>query len=208
MTAVWITEALDSQRFARAAVPEPLEDNAWPHLLPSSPRFYGVRQQFLIDHPWYVEMGESLPVHKPPPAAGGDYPLRLSGGHTRWSVHGIWRDQRHMLRLQRGEPVMYMSIDDARRRGLQDHDLARVFNDVGTFVIHVKPSPSLPPGEVIIYHAWENHQFKDWMQSQVAVPSPWKPLHVAGGYGHIRYRMFFAAPSHGPRGTTVEVVKV
>ena len=163
------------------------------------------RQQFLIDHPWYVEMGEALPVHKPPPTAGGNYPLRLSGGHTRWSVHGMWRDQRHLLRLQRGEPVMYMNVDDARQRGLGNHDRARVFNDVGTFVIRVKPSPSVQPGEVIIYHAWENFQFPGWTQSQVAVPSPWKPLHLAGGYGHVRYRMFGAAPSHGPRGTTVEV---
>jgi hypothetical protein len=63
------------------------------------------------------------------------------------------------------------------------------------------------PGQVIVYHAWENHQFKGWMQSQEAVPSPWKPLHLLGGYGHLRYRMFFAAPSHAPRGTTVDVVR-
>jgi DMSO reductase family type II enzyme molybdopterin subunit len=163
------------------------------------------RQQFLIDHPWYVTLGEALPVHKEPPLAGGKYPLRLTGGHTRWSIHGIWRDQRHMLRLQRGEPVMYMNVEDARQRGLQDHDRVRVFNDTGTFVIRVKPSRQVQPGQVIIYHAWENHQFKDWMQSQVAVPSSWKPLHLAGGYGHIHYRMFYAAPSHSPRGTTVEV---
>jgi len=163
------------------------------------------RQQFLIDHPWYMEMGEALPVYKPPPTPGGNYPLRLNGGHTRWSVHGIWRDQRHMLRLQRGEPVMYMNVDDARHRNLKDHDRVRVFNDTGTFHIRAKPSSSVQPGEVIVYHAWENYQFRNWMQSQEAVPSPWKPLHVAGGYGHIRYRMFFYAPSHGPRGTRVEV---
>ncbi|MBI4515022.1 MAG: molybdopterin-dependent oxidoreductase [Deltaproteobacteria bacterium] len=165
------------------------------------------RQQFLLDHAWYVEMKEALPVHKEPPLAGGNYPLRLTGGHTRWSIHAIWRDQRHLLRLQRGQPVMYMNIDDAKKRGLNDHDYVRVFNDVGSFHIHVKPTPSLQPGQVVIYHAWENHQFKDWIQSQEAVPSPWKPLHVAGGYGHIHYRMFYAAPSHSPRGATVEVVK-
>ncbi|HVM98480.1 MAG TPA: molybdopterin dinucleotide binding domain-containing protein, partial [Candidatus Acidoferrales bacterium] len=163
------------------------------------------RQQFLLDHPWYVESGEALPVHKDAPMAGGNYPLRLTGGHTRWSIHGIWRDQRHLLRLQRGEPVMYMNIDDAERRSLKDHDLVRVFNDVGAFCIHVKPSRQLQPGQVVVYHAWENHQFKNWIQSQEAVPSPWKPQHVAGGYGHIHYRMFSYAPSHGPRGTTVEV---
>ncbi len=163
------------------------------------------RQQFLIDHPWYVEVGEALPVHKEPPEAGGHYPLRLTGGHTRWSIHAIWRDQRHLLRLQRGEPVMYMNIDDAKGRGLGDHDEARVFNDVGSFVIHVKPSNSVQRGQVIVYHAWENHQFRNWEQSQVAVPSPWKPTHLVGDYGHLHYRMFYAAPSHGPRGTTVEV---
>jgi DMSO reductase family type II enzyme molybdopterin subunit len=163
------------------------------------------RQQFLIDHPWYVEAGEALPVYKEPPTAGGNYPLRLSGGHTRWSVHAIWRDQRHLLQLQRGEPVMYMNADDARRRGLADHDTARVYNDTGTFFIRVKPTPALQPGQVVVYHAWENFQFRDWMQSQVAVPSPWKPLHLVGDYGHLRYRMYYAAPSHAPRGTTVEV---
>jgi anaerobic selenocysteine-containing dehydrogenase len=165
------------------------------------------RQQFLLDHPWYVETGEALPVHKEPPAAGGNYPLRLNGGHTRWSIHAIWRDQRHLLRLQRGRPVMYMNVDDAKRRGLKDDDYVRVFNDVGAFHIHIKPTPALQPGQVTVYHAWENHQFKDWVQSQEAVPSPWKPQHIAGGYGHIHYRMFYYAPSHGPRGTTVEVVK-
>lgn len=165
------------------------------------------RQQFLIEHPWYVEAGEALPVHKEPPLAGGNYPLRLTGGHTRWSVHAIWRDQRHLLRLQRGEPVMYMNVDDARSRGMADHELVRVFNDTGSFFIRMKPSPAVQPGQVIIYHAWENHQFRNWAQSQEAVPSPWKPLHTAGGYGHIHYRMFYAAPSHGPRGTTVEVVR-
>jgi DMSO reductase family type II enzyme molybdopterin subunit len=64
------------------------------------PTFSG-RQQFLIDHPWYEEIGEVLPVHKEPPKAGGDYPLRLSGGHTRWSIHATWRDSPLMLRLQR-----------------------------------------------------------------------------------------------------------
>lgn len=112
-----------------------------------------------------------------------------------------------MLRLQRGEPVMYMSIEDARRRGLADNDLARVYNDAGSFVIRVKPSAAVRPGQVIVYHAWENHQFRNWVQSQEAVPSPWKPQHLVGDYGHLRYRMFYAAPSHAPRGTTVEVAK-
>jgi nitrate reductase alpha subunit len=166
------------------------------------------RQQFYIDHPWYLDVGEELPMHKEPPAAGGNHPLRMTGGHTRWSIHAIWREERNLLRLQRGEPVMYMNVSDAAQRGIKDHDRARVFNDVGEFVIRVKVAPAVQPGEVIVYHAWEPYQFPDWKGSQEPVASPWKPLHLAGDYGQLHYRMFYAAPCHGPRGTAVDVQKV
>jgi DMSO reductase family type II enzyme molybdopterin subunit len=166
------------------------------------------RQQFYIDHPWYLELGEELPLHKEPPAAGGHYPLRMTGGHTRWSIHAIWRDERRLLQLQRGEPVMYMNVADAQRRGIADHDRVRVSNDVGGFIIRVKISPAVQPGQVIVYHAWESYQFEGWKGMQEPVASPWKPLHLAGDYGQLHYRMYYAAPSHGPRGTAVDVQKV
>ncbi len=166
------------------------------------------RQQFLIDHDWFMKAGEALPVHKEPPPAGGSYPLRLTGGHTRWSIHTIWRSQRHMLQLQRGEPVLYMNIDDARARGIAEGDRARTFNDVGAFECLVKPTPAVQPGQAIIYHAWENFQFKGHKGQQEPIVSPWKSLHVAGGYGQLHYRFSYAAPNFAPRGTTIEVEKV
>jgi DMSO reductase family type II enzyme molybdopterin subunit len=166
------------------------------------------RQQFYLDHPWYLEAGEELPVHKEPPLAGGDYPLRMTGGHTRWSIHAIWRDETLMLRLQRGEPVAYLNPRDAAPRGIADHDRIEVFNDVGRFRIRAKLSPAVQPGQVIVYHAWEPYQFEGWRGSQEPVASPWKPLHLVGDYGQLHYRMFYAAPSHTPRATCVEIRKV
>jgi DMSO reductase family type II enzyme molybdopterin subunit len=171
------------------------------------PTFSG-RQQFLIDHPWYEEVGETLPVHKEPPKAGGDYPLRLSGGHTRWSIHATWRDSPLMLRLQRGGPALWMSEVDAAGRGIRDGDKVRVFNDHGEFQAEAKLAGAVQPGEIIMYHAWEPYQFKDWKGQAEPVPSPWKALHLAGGYGQIHYRMIYGAPSHSPRGGTVEVERV
>ena len=78
------------------------------------------RIQFYLDQELYLEMGEQLPVHKDPPTAGGRYPLQLTGGHTRWSIHSAWRDDKLMLRQQRGEPVAYMSTADAAARGIHD----------------------------------------------------------------------------------------
>jgi len=163
------------------------------------------RQQFYIDHPWYLEAGESLPVHKEAPPAGGDYPLRMTGGHTRWSIHAIWRANRTLLRLQRGQPVMYISQQDARERGLEDHAVAWVRNDVGAFKVRVKLAPSVQPGQVVMYHAWEPYQFEGWVGQQAVNPSPWKPLHLVGDYGQLHYRFALAQPSHVSRAMTVEL---
>ncbi|MEN8183058.1 MAG: molybdopterin-dependent oxidoreductase [Myxococcota bacterium] len=163
------------------------------------------RQQFLIDHAWYEEVGETLPVHKEPPPAGGDYPLRLTGGHTRWSIHATWRDSELMLRLQRGEPAVWMSAADAEQRGIHDGDRVRVYNDNGAFEAIAKAAGSVQPGQVIIYHAWEPYQFKGWKGQQEPVVAPWKALHLAGGYEQIHYRMIYGAPGHAPRGGTVDV---
>ena len=176
------------------------EKEAWPTLTG--------RQQFYLDHDWFMKAGETLPVHKEPPAAGGNYPLRLTGGHTRWSIHAIWRDHELMMRMQRGEPALWMNARDARRRGIEDNGRVRVFNDVGKFECVAKISEAVRPGQVIMYHAWEPHQFAGHKGQQEPVASPWKALHLAGDYGHIHYRVSYGGPSHGPRGTAIEVERV
>jgi DMSO reductase family type II enzyme molybdopterin subunit len=171
------------------------------------PTFSG-RQQFLIEHPWYQEVGETLPVHKESPKSGGDHPLRLSGGHTRWSIHATWRDSSLMLRLQRGEPAAWVSERDAMQRSVSDGDRIRVFNDVGEFQAIAKVAAAVQPGEVIIYHAWEPYQFKNWQGQQEPVPAAWKALHLAAGYGQIHYRGIYLSPGHSPRAQTVDFAKV
>jgi len=166
------------------------------------------RIQFYIDHPFYLELGETLPVHKDPPKAGGDYPLTLNGGHTRWSIHGAWRDDATMLRLQRGRPVMYMSSADAQVRGISDGDLVEVLNDIDRFRIHAKTSATVRPGQLIIYHAWENFQFHDGKGFQNLIPSPLNPVELAGGEGHLRPIQICLQPSQNDRDTRVEVARV
>ena len=184
---------------------QPLYPNAWQvEEKESWPTLTG-RQQFYLDHEWYMAAGEALPVHKDPPLAGGRYPLRMTGGHTRWSIHTIWRSEATMLKLQRGEPVVYVNTDDARTRNISDHDRVRIFNDVGAFECLVKTSPSVQPGQVVIYHAWENFQFARHKGQQEPIPSPWKTLHLVGDYGQLHYRGLYGAPNFGPRGVTVEM---
>ncbi len=174
--------------------------NPWPTLTG--------RQQFYIDHQWFLEAGEELLVHKEPVNSGGTYPLRMTGGHTRWSMHSIWRASEELLRLQRGEPVAYISVDDARKRGISDHDRIRVHNDVGSFEIRAKVSPSVQPGTVIVYHAWEGYQFKDWATQNDVAASPIKPTNLVGNYGQLHYRMASYTMNHVPKEVAVEIERV
>jgi len=163
------------------------------------------RIQFYLDQELYLEMGETLPVHKDPPTAGGNYPLMLTGGHTRWSIHSAWRDDKLMLQQQRGEPVMWMNVDDAEARDIRDGDRVRVFNDLDAFEIMVKVAPIARPGQLIVYHAWDNFQFRGQKGFQNLIPTPLNPVELAGGQFHLRPMTICLQPSHTDRDTRVEV---
>jgi anaerobic selenocysteine-containing dehydrogenase len=163
------------------------------------------RQQFYIDHPWFLELGEELPTHKEPPAAGGDYPMTLTGAHARWSIHAMWRDHALMLHLQRGEPLVCLNDRDARERGITDHALVRVRNDLGHFVARAKLSGTIRPRQVHIFHAWEPYQFRSGTSHQSLAPSPFKVTQLAGDYGHIRWGYAHYEPNQVDRDTRVEV---
>lgn len=163
------------------------------------------RQQFYMDHPWFLECGEALPTYKPPPAAGGPYPLVLSGGHTRWSIHSQWRDQSALLRLQRGEPVVCMNDRDAAAREITDHDLVVMRNDLGSVTLRAKIMRSVPPGQVLVYHAWEPYQFSRGRSHHAVTPSPFKPTALVGDYGHLHWAYGHWEPNQVDRDTRVEV---
>ncbi len=168
------------------------------------------RLQFYIDHELYLELGEELPVHKDNPAIGGDYPLKMTSGHTRWSIHSIWQDNNIMQRLQRGEPTIVLGPEDLATRDLKDGDKVRVWNDIGEFEAMAKISNTLRPGQVICYHGWEPYQFKGHRSHQSILPSPINPIQLAGGYYHLQPLMITGETGHNDRGTRmdVEAVKV
>jgi len=166
------------------------------------------RIQFYLDQDLYLEMKEMLPVHKDPPKAGGDYPLTLSGGHTRWSIHSAWRDDRLMLQQQRGVPVAWMNDADARARGISDGEDVRVYNDLDEFQIMVKLAPGVRRGQFIVYHAWDNFQFKGQKGYQNLIPTPLNPVELAGGQFHLRPMSICLQPSHTDRDTRVEVARL
>ena len=81
--------------------------------------------------------------------------MALTGGHTRWSIHSSWRDQKYMQQLERGEPLIFISVDDAAARGIADGDHVRLFNDISLGRADGEGRSSNRPGQVTVYHAWE-----------------------------------------------------
>ncbi len=166
------------------------------------------RAQYYLDHPWFLEGGEEWPTFKPNPKMGGDYPFFLTSGHNRWSIHSINITNKLMLETHRGQPHMVMNTGDAFRRGIEDDEEVRVFNDMGEFKVRVKLSPSVMPGQVIVYNGWDPYQFNGWRGPMDLEPGMVKWLHLAGGYGHLRYWPIQWQPTPVDRAIRVDVQKI
>ncbi|NIB41501.1 molybdopterin-dependent oxidoreductase [Pseudomaricurvus alkylphenolicus] len=165
------------------------------------------RMQFYLDHPIYKEMQEQLPCHKDAPNVGGKFPLVMSSGHARESIHSTWRDNPLMLQLTRGQPFLCIGTEDAKLRGIEDGDWLRVYNDVGGYEVRAKLAPSTRPGQVIIYHAWEDHQFRKGSMRDVT-PSPLNPVELAGDHPHLKIAFGWGQIGFFDRDTLVEVERL
>ncbi|MFQ5380165.1 MAG: molybdopterin-dependent oxidoreductase [Dehalococcoidia bacterium] len=166
------------------------------------------RAQFYIDHEWFLEGGEELPVHKPNPTMGGKYPFELTSGHNRWSIHSMNITNRTLLETHRGQPHMVINKDDAGAKGVRDDDEVRVFNDLGEFLVRVKVAPWVRPGQVIVYNGWDPYQFRGWRGPMDLEPGMVKWLHLAGGYGHLRYWPVEWQPTFFDRGIRCDYERI
>jgi len=186
-------------------VANPLED----HVLRGVPYPTLTRRaQFLIDHPWFAEAGEDLPVHKEMPTMGGEHPFVVLSGHNRWSVHAMNTGNPLLLQTHRGEPHMVVNPHDAASIGFGDHDPVRVSNDVGSFVVRAKLSPTQQPGTVLIYDGWDPHMFDSWRGANDVSPGVVKHLGLVGGYGHLDFGPIGWQPVPADRGVRVSLETV
>ncbi len=165
------------------------------------------RAQFYIDHEWFLEAGEELPMHKENPNHGGDRQFRLISGHPRWSIHSMNMTNNIILNTHRGEPFIFLNPEDAKEKGIENGEEVKVVNDAGHLNISVKLSPSVRPGLVVLYNGFEPYQHREWFSQSDVEPGIVKWLHMAGGYGHLKYRPWHWQPIPVDRGIGVDVEK-
>lgn len=175
------------------------------------------RQQFYIDHSYYLALDETLPTYKAPehdPVNGRPGPLKLNTPHGRWKTHSTFSDVSILLRLQRGEAVVLINAGDAAERGIKDEDLVEVFNDYGKLRCLAKVAPTIGPGQLRIDHAWESYQYREGYFNFLTPvrPNPTTSVRYPEEDGAPDYHLHFAWNLWGVCGnecdTTVDVRKV
>jgi DMSO reductase family type II enzyme molybdopterin subunit len=166
---------------------------------------YSGRISSFIDHPWFIEAHEQFANHKDSPKAGGNYPFIFVSCHARWSIHSTWRDTPMMLRLQRGEPLVYLNPTDAAKIGVKDFEYVEIYNDYGSVRMRLKVTAMVRPGVAYYYHAWEPHQFPNHASYKNLIPGLVKPLHYAGGYGHINHALNRFQPGSAVQDTRIGI---
>lgn len=164
------------------------------------------RISFYIDHDWFLKLGTEVPTARR--HAGRDcspYPLGVLSPHTRWGIHASWRANKYMLRLQRGEPHVYVNPKLAAARGITDGSRVRVFNSIGEFYAQAKFYPSAPPDSIMMEHAWEGFQFQNGKHIGYVSAPMLQPLEMVGNWGHLKFALWDWNPNQIIHATGVDI---
>ncbi|MGC9539338.1 nitrate reductase subunit alpha [Streptomyces sp. UG1] len=178
------------------------------------------RQHFFLDHDWIHELGEALPVYRPPldmnklfdePRLGPDgqreVTVRYLTSHSKWSIHSEYQDNLFMLALSRGGQNIWLSPQDADAIGVVDNDWIEAVNRNGVVTARAVVSHRIPHGTVYMHHAQER---------TVAVPNTettgrrggihnsltrllLKPSHLVGGYAQLSWAFNYLGPTGDQR---------
>jgi len=177
------------------------------------------RQHLFLDHDWMHELGEGLPVFRPPldmhrlfgePRLGPnglEMTVRYLTPHSKWSIHSEYQDNLLMLTLSRGGPTIWMSEADAARIGVRDNEWVEAVNRNGVVVARAVVTHKMPEGTVYMYHAQERV-----VDVPIAKASGRrggihnsltrlliKPTHLIGGYAQLSFAFNYLGPTGNQR---------
>ncbi|MDN6331066.1 MAG: molybdopterin-dependent oxidoreductase, partial [Micrococcaceae bacterium] len=178
------------------------------------------RMHFYLDHDWMTELGEGLPIFRPPldmtalfdePAIGSTsskgVSVRYLTPHNKWSIHSEYQDNLFMLSLFRGGPGIWMSPLDAEKIGVKDNEWIEAVNRNGTTTARAIVSHRMPEGTVFMYHSQD--RLIDMPLSETSGQRGGnhnsltrlmiKPTHMIGGYAQQTYAFNYMGPTGNQR---------
>ena len=149
------------------------------------------RMTFYCDHDRFIKLGAKVPTGRHHAGReASNYPLSFYTPHTRWGIHSNWRSNKFMMRLQRGEPNVYISPKLAASKQINDGDKVRVFNGLGEFFAQAKFYPSLPEDALMMEHGWEPYQFEQGKPLNDVTATLLQPLELVGDWGHLKFTLW------------------
>ncbi|WBM80236.1 nitrate reductase subunit alpha [Cryobacterium breve] len=187
------------------------------------------RQHFYLDHDWMIELGEQLPIFRPPldmhrlfddsivgsTAATGstgskgraEVAVRYLTPHSKWSIHSEYQDNLMMLSLSRGGPTIWMSPQDADKIGVRDNEWIESYNRNGVVVARAIVSHRMPEGTVYMYHAKDrtiNVPIAETSGMRGGTNNSLtrillKPSHLIGGYAQLSFAFNYLGPTGNQR---------
>jgi nitrate reductase alpha subunit len=173
------------------------------------------RQQFYVDHDWFIGMGEMLPVYRPPlnmTDLFGEAPIgeqnelgvsvRYLTPHNKWSIHSEYQDNLFMLSLSRGGQSVWVSDRDAAKVGIKDNDWIEMVNRNGVVAARAIVSHRMPEGTVYMHHAQDRLidvplTERDGKRGGIhnsLTRILLKPSHIVGGYAQLAYFFNYIGP--------------
>jgi nitrate reductase alpha subunit len=178
------------------------------------------RQSFYLDHDWMTEVGEGLPVYRPPlnmaalfsePDVGDvgelGVTVRYLTPHNKWSIHSEYQDNLFMLSLSRGGQSIWMSEQDAAKVGVADNDWVEAVNRNGVVVARAIVTHRMPEGTVYMYHAQDrliDVPISETSGKRGGIHNSLtrllvKPTHLVGGYAQLSFAFNYLGPTGNQR---------
>lgn len=184
------------------------------------------RQHFYLDHDWMEDLGESLPIYRPPldmhrlfgdarlgersihgESGSAEVAVRYLTPHSKWSIHSEYQDNLFMLSLSRGGPTIWMSVEDAAKIGVRDNEWIESYNRNGVVVARAIVSHRMPEGTVYMYHAKdrtvdvpiaETSGLRGGIHNSLT-RILMKPSHLIGGYAQLAWAFNYLGPTGNQR---------
>jgi nitrate reductase / nitrite oxidoreductase, alpha subunit len=179
------------------------------------------RMHFYVDHQWILELGEALPVFRPPlhhRAVFGDQSANDGSGrreltlnyitpHSKWSIHSEYQDNLHMLTLFRGGGMLWISREDAEALEIRDNDWVEAYNRNGVIACRAAVTHRVPQGVCLMYHAKDRHlnvplselEGKRGGTDNSVTRIVMKPTHFIGGYAQLSFAFNYYGPTGSQR---------
>ncbi len=184
------------------------------------------RMHFYLDHDWITELGEGLPVFRPPlnmtslfgepeigqtgeMGPGGELGVmvRYLTPHSKWSIHSEYQDNLFMLSLSRGGQTIWISKEDAAKVGIHDNDWMEAVNRNGVVVARAIVSHRMPEGTVYMHHAQDrliDVPIAETSGQRGGIHNSLtrlliKPSHLIGGYAQLCFAFNYLGPTGNQR---------